>query len=72
MSLQMIGHEGLDEVVVVAVAGMEAELHRLADLHRRLLEEIGMQLLGQELVVQSLVDQDLGMDGWFCTSSVAS
>jgi hypothetical protein len=58
--LEVIADEGLDEVVAVIVPGVAAQLELLAGVPARSLEEVRVELLGEELVVQTLVDEDRG------------
>src|SRR6185312_5114058 len=56
---QVVLHEGRDEVVAVVVAFMAPQLQRVTNFLRRFLEQVGMQLQLQELVRETLVDQDV-------------
>ena len=55
---QMVFHEGADEVVAVVVTGVAAQGQRLGSRFTGLLQQVRVQLLGQELVGQPLVHQD--------------
>ena len=61
--LQMVGDERLDEVVAVVVARVPAELQRLTGPGARLLQEMGVELGLEELVVLALVDEDRSAPG---------
>lgn len=55
---QVVVHEALDEVVAVVVARVAAQRERLAHGRAGGLEQVRVQLLGQEFVGQALVDED--------------
>ena len=59
----VVGNKGRDEVVAVVVAAVPAQRQRLADGLAGRRDCFWMQLALQELVVQSLVDQDAGREG---------
>ena len=59
MPRQVVGHERLDEIVTVVVAGVATQLQLLAGLCAGVREEVGSQLLNQEFVAQTLVNQYL-------------
>ncbi len=62
MPAQVIGDEGLDEVVTVVVTRMHAQLEGLARCAARVGEQVGVQLLGQEFVRSALVEQDRAVE----------
>ena len=53
----VVGHEGLDEPVGMIVARMAAQRQPLAGGLGGSLQQLGLELLGQELVVLTLVDR---------------
>src|SRR5699024_8551815 len=53
----VVADEAGDEVVAVVVAGLHAQLQRMAGVLRRLAQQFGLQLSLQELVGVALVDQ---------------
>src|SRR5215204_3258260 len=55
----MVGDEGLDEVVRVVITRLPTQLERLPGLTAGLLQKMRMELRLQELVRLALVDQDL-------------
>jgi len=58
---QVVRDESRDEIVIVTVSGVAAQTQRLAHRCAALLEKLRQQLtLGQELVGEALVDEDLG------------
>ncbi|MDF3032124.1 MAG: hypothetical protein K0R03_2682 [Moraxellaceae bacterium] len=58
MEAEVVFDEGRDEVIAVVVAGVPAQRERLAGLSAGSLEQVRMQLLGEEFVAQSLVHED--------------
>ena len=66
--VQVVGHEGGDEVVAVVVAGMPAQVQCLAGLGAGQLEQMRVQLHRQKLVGQALVDQDAARDRVRCAA----
>ena len=56
----VVGHEARHEIVAVIVAGLVAERERDAGRAECLLEQVGLELLLEEIIRRTLVDQDLG------------
>eukprot|EP01038_Epipyxis_sp_PR26KG_P000056 gene56-77_t len=55
---QMVAHKALHKVVAVVVARVAAQAEWLADGLAGGFEQVRMQLLGQKLVGEALVDED--------------
>jgi hypothetical protein len=58
MEAQMVFHEGGHEVVAMVVPFMTTQGQGLLEARAGGLEQVGMELFGDELVLGSLVDQD--------------
>src|SRR4051812_37034998 len=56
--LNMVTDERRNEVVTVIVAWMRAQLEGITGLRARCLEEPGLQLVDEKLIVEPLVDED--------------
>ncbi len=63
MVAQVVLDEGLDEVVAVVVARPQAQLEGLPGGLAGLGQDLGFELLGEELVGAALVDQERGLGG---------
>lgn len=61
---QMVVDKTLDKKIAVVVSFVCTQRQRLIDLFACGLEQMRVQLFGQEFVRQSLVDQDAGGEGW--------
>ena len=56
--LDMVLHEGSDEIVAVVVSGLNPALQRNSGRLTGLLKEFGLQLLFKEGIRAPLIDQD--------------
>jgi hypothetical protein len=63
MMLQMILHEGLDEIIAMVVAFMAAQAQGMANLGTDLFKHVRVKLFFQEFVGQTLIDQDFRTAG---------
>ena len=63
MEVNVVAHEGGDEVVGVVVEGLHPQLHVVAVLGGRQVEVLWLQLRLQEAVSCALVDQDRDLRG---------
>src|ERR1700722_10688584 len=55
---QMVRHESLNEIIAVIVAGLHAQIQRLPGFGRGSGEFFRLELLDQELVPRTLIDED--------------
>ncbi len=58
MVFQVITDERADEIITVIITGVIAQRQLLSGFLAGLLQPLGMQLFGQELIVQSLIHQN--------------
>lgn len=56
----MLGHESRNEIVRVVVALLQTDRSRHARPLHRLLQQVGLELFGQEPVRRALIDQQVG------------
>lgn len=55
---QVVADEGLNEVIAVVVTILHAQLQRLSDALARLLKQFRPKLLGEKLILATLVNKN--------------